>query len=87
MVPTYVTMAWMVLVHSHGGSEMPATTVHTHHAGGGPAPALAIAWLLTVILTIQAITSTRRREFWLALESVAMAAMLVSMLIPFLGVQ
>lgn len=85
MIPTYVMMAWLVLVHSHGESNIHTVTGHAHHAGPGLAPVLTIAWLLAIISTIQAIASTRRHQFWSAVESVAMAAMLASMLIPFLG--
>lgn len=86
MIPTYVTMAWLVLVHSHGDSNIHTATGHAHHAGPGLAPILTVAWLLATISTIQAIASARQHQFWSAVESAAMAAMLASMLIPFLGV-
>lgn len=85
MIPTYVTMAWMVLVHSHGDSSIHAVAGHAHHAGPGLAPILATAWLLGIISIIQAVATARRRHFGPAVESAAMATMLVSMLVPFLG--
>ncbi len=75
----YPAMAWLVLAHDHAA---PAAGAHTGHGSfAALLPLLAIAPLVAVLLALAAVTAARRAG-GLAVESGAMAAMLLAMSLP-----
>ena len=84
---SYVAMAWLVMTHAHGGpgsavilsEDLPT---HAAHSGGVAAiPAVAIAVLVAVQLAV-CFMALRRGRRVLAIETGAMAAMLLAMFVP-----
>ncbi|MCA0379059.1 MAG: hypothetical protein LCH36_06415 [Actinobacteria bacterium] len=84
---SYVAMAWLVMTHAHGGpgsavilsEDLPT---HAAHSGGVAAiPAVAIAVLVAVQLAL-CFMALRRGRRVLAIETGAMAAMLLAMFVP-----
>lgn len=79
----YPAMAWLVLAHGHGaGGAATGIDAHAGHGSfGALLPILVIAPLVATLLGLCATAALRRRA-GLAVESGAMAAMLLAMLIP-----
>lgn len=89
----YPAMAWLLLAHDHGphGTQSEAAgaagavnvaAAHAHHGSFAAMLALIIIVPLTAALTGLGIAAGVRRRPALAVEAVAMAAMLLAMLVP-----
>ena len=83
---SYVAMAWLVMTHAHGAEDAARVSgedrlAHAGHSGALMAiPAIAIAVLIAVQLTLF-FASLRGGRRVLALETGAMAAMLLAMFV------
>lgn len=84
---SYVAMAWLVVTHAHGVRGVAALSVEDHPAHLGHTdgvtmiPVIAIAGLVALLLVLF-VASLRRGRRVLALETGAMAAMLLAMSVP-----
>ena len=84
---SYVAMAWLVVTHAHGVRGVAALSVEDHPAHHGHTdgvtmiPVVAIAGLVALLLVLF-VASLRRGRRVLALETGAMAAMLLAMSVP-----
>ena len=84
---SYIAMAWLVLTHSHDAGDAFQTSskdlpAHAAHLGGvAVLPGIAIAVLIVVLLVLF-VMSLRRGRRVLAVETGAMAAMLLVMVVP-----
>lgn len=81
----YPVTAWLVLGHGPAtglGAGAGAVTVHAGHGASAPilAAPLVLAWGLTAVLLMLCASSIRRRQTHPAVETGAMAVMIVAML-------